>query len=69
IFWGVIIVGVIALVRYLSRSGQLTGTPPAEPPAPEQVLAERFACGEIDEDEYRRRLATLRTAGSQVSRH
>jgi len=27
---------------------------------PEQVLAERFARGEIDEGEYRQRLATLR---------
>ncbi|WP_037972432.1 SHOCT domain-containing protein [Streptomyces sp. NRRL WC-3742] len=32
-------------------------------PAPEQVLAERFARGEIDEEEYRRRLDVLRSAG------
>ncbi|MFJ9695945.1 SHOCT domain-containing protein [Kitasatospora sp. NPDC101183] len=31
-------------------------------PTPEQLLAERFARGEIDEEEYRRRLATLRSA-------
>lgn len=41
--------------------------PPERPPygtapAPEQLLAERFARGEIDEDEYRRRLAVLRDA-------
>ena len=29
----------------------------------EQVLAERFAHGEIDEEEYRRRLEILRTSG------
>ncbi|WP_391858311.1 SHOCT domain-containing protein [Streptomyces silvisoli] len=33
-------------------------------PSPEQLLAERFARGEIDEYEYRRRLATLRDASS-----
>ncbi|MFZ4247511.1 SHOCT domain-containing protein [Streptomyces griseoincarnatus] len=34
--------------------------PDRRPPAAEQVLAERFARGEIDEDEYRRRAAVLR---------
>ncbi|MFI0716705.1 SHOCT domain-containing protein [Streptomyces inhibens] len=29
-------------------------------PTPEQILAERYARGEIDEEEYQRRLATLR---------
>ena len=68
IFWGLIIVGIVALVRYLGRSGQPTGVPPAERPTPEQVLAERFARGEINEDEYRRRLDTLRTSGPRVGR-
>ncbi|MFG2907794.1 SHOCT domain-containing protein [Kitasatospora sp. NPDC048286] len=31
-------------------------------PAPEQLLAERFARGEIDAEEYRHRLDTLRSA-------
>ena len=34
------------------------------PVTPEQILAERFARGEIDEDEFWRRMATLR-AGRQ----
>ncbi|MDX2648788.1 SHOCT domain-containing protein, partial [Streptomyces sp. PA03-1a] len=34
---------------------------------PMQVLADRFARGEIDEEEYRRRLATLR--GSDADPH
>ncbi|MEW2558755.1 SHOCT domain-containing protein [Streptomyces griseorubiginosus] len=29
------------------------------PPSPEQLLAERFARGEIDEEEYRRRMSVL----------
>jgi putative membrane protein len=32
--------------------------------APEQILAQRYARGEIDDDEYRRRLDVLR--GSAV---
>jgi putative membrane protein len=32
---------------------------------PEQTLAERFAAGEIDEEEYHRRLETLRSAHSR----
>ena len=63
LFWGVLIAGVVVLVRYLSRAGQpdtLTGYRPT----PEQVLANRFARGEIDEDEYIRRLHVLDSAGA-----
>ena len=52
-----VLVGVL-LVRTSRRSPEFS--PP--PPSPEQLLAERFARGEIDEDEYRRRLATLTTS-------
>ncbi|WP_237323463.1 SHOCT domain-containing protein [Streptomyces sp. MOE7] len=44
------------------RGGSSPSRRPA-PPAdggPEQILAERYARGEIDDEEYRRRLATLR---------
>ncbi|MEU2060562.1 SHOCT domain-containing protein [Streptomyces sp. NPDC013455] len=62
LFWALIIVAGVLLYRSLARTGEngdragsgLRGT------APEQVLAERFARGEIDEDEYRRRLTVLR---------
>jgi putative membrane protein len=56
VFWGLVIVGIVLLVRYLGRSGQ----PPTATHTPEQLLAERFARGEIDESEYQARLATLR---------
>lgn len=59
-FWALIITGIILLVRYVGHSTQ---TPPEQPPAtraPEQLLAERFARGEIDEAEYRHRLDILR---------
>ncbi len=50
-------VGVAVLVRLLT--GQRT-TPAWYPPAtPRQVLADRFAQGEIDEPEYLRRVQVL----------
>lgn len=39
------------------------------PPAPEQALAQRYALGEIDDDEYRRRLSVLRESASGRSEH
>ncbi len=60
LFWALIILGVIALVRYLAR-GDRSGDQAAAPRAtPEQVLAERFARGEIDEQDYLRRRDQLR---------
>jgi putative membrane protein len=48
LFWALIIVGVVTLVHYLARNDQ----PTAARPIPEQMLAERFARGDIDEQEY-----------------
>jgi putative membrane protein len=58
LFWALIILGVIALVRYLAR-GDRTVPAADSRPDPEQLLAERFARGEIDEQEYRTRLDTV----------
>lgn len=60
LFWALIIFGVILLVRYLTHSNRPTGGQPGGRATPEQVLAERFAAGEIDEQEYRHRLEVLR---------
>jgi putative membrane protein len=38
--------------------------PPVAPRSPEQVLAERFARGELTEEQYRRQLAALRDTGA-----
>ena len=68
LFWGAVIFDIVMLVRYFGRSGQ----PPAEPrppqsaespQSPERLLAQRFARGEIDAEEYRRRLAVLQGKG------
>ncbi len=55
VFWGLIVTGIVLLVRYLGRSGSAAG-----PGSAERILAERYARGEIDEQEYRQRLSVLR---------
>ena len=60
LFWGLVILGVIALIRYFARTPQRPDGTRAAHPTAEQVLAERFARGEIDEQEYHSRLAALR---------
>ena len=70
LFWGAVIFGIVLLVRYFGRSGQPPGAPPQSaesPPSPERLLAERFARGEINEDEYRQRLAVLRGEGQRTN--
>lgn len=49
--WGVLALGIVLLVR--------TPGAQAAPRSPEQLLAERFARGEIDENEYFGRLTAL----------
>lgn len=58
LFWGLLITGVVLLVR---RPGPRTAVPGATAVAltPRQVLADRFARGEIDQDEYTSRLRVL----------
>ena len=58
LFWALIITAVVLIVRYLV-SQRLTGTSAVSARTPEEVLAERDARGEIDDDEYQRRLALL----------
>lgn len=53
---------IVVAIRYLSASDSAPVKAPSDNarPGPENLLAERFARGEIDEDEYRRRLSLLR---------
>jgi putative membrane protein len=56
LFWGLLITGIVVLIRYATVDQQRS---PKEA-SPEQVLAGRFARGEISDTEYRDRLAVLR---------
>ncbi len=63
LFWALIIVGIIALIRVSMGSGSSTagvGAAPRQHARPEEILADRFARGEIDEVDYQNRLRLLR---------
>ena len=59
-FWALLIALAVLVYRAFSgdysAGGQSTGLMASDP---RQILAERYARGEIDDDEYQRRLATL----------
>lgn len=57
-FWGLVIVGIVFLVRYVGASRQSGGGRGGA--SADRILAERFARGEIDEEEYQRRRDILR---------
>lgn len=65
LFWVLVVVGIIAVVRYLGR--ERDRSQPVGPTA-EELLAQRFARGEIDEDEYQRCLEVLRQRTSMTVR-
>lgn len=54
-----VIGGIIAVVTFATGDQRYPQTPPPEAPSAEQLLAARFARGEISETEYRERLAVL----------
>ncbi|MBP0450606.1 SHOCT domain-containing protein [Kitasatospora sp. RG8] len=67
LFWGLVVVAIVLLIRHLVHTPQHAPgaypVPQPERPSPEQLLAERFARGEIDADENRHRVDALRSAG------
>ncbi|MFZ3573021.1 SHOCT domain-containing protein [Streptomyces sp. BH097] len=63
LFWVLLIAVGVLLFRVLSRAEDTGTTSRGASFRPEDVLAERFARGEIDEDEYRRRLSVLSGTG------
>jgi putative membrane protein len=58
LFWVLIAITIIAVIRYAAPPHPPTPYPTA--PSPERLLAERFARGEINEEEFRRRSDLLR---------
>ncbi|MEV0239826.1 SHOCT domain-containing protein [Streptomyces sp. NPDC050674] len=62
VIWALVIGGGVALLRrtvWRGRRGGPWRQPPAGNDSPITVLGHRFASGEIDEDEYWRRLSVL----------
>ena len=65
LFWGLVIYGVIALLRSTAREDQPAS---ATRPTPELLLADRLARGEINEEQYLRTLETLRGGSRPLTR-
>jgi putative membrane protein len=60
-FWALVITAVVLAIRYLTGSRGAAGSSAGAGLArAEDLLARRFARGEIDESEYRQRLGLLR---------
>jgi len=60
LFLGLILVGVVFVVRASGYGKPATPSgPTVRLPTPQQLLSERFARGEIDEEEYSQRLRVL----------
>lgn len=60
-FWGLVFWGIVFVARLFLHGGP----PESGPDSPERILARRFAEGEIDEEEFNRRLDALRNRARQ----
>ena len=56
----VIVLVVVLVIRLVNNAGHRTNSGPATGESAEELLRRRFAAGEIDEEEFRRRLDVLR---------
>jgi putative membrane protein len=59
VFWAILVVGLVALLRH-NRVGHTAIPTPIASDAAISILKERFARGEVTEEEYTRRLAILK---------
>ncbi len=65
LLWFLLFASVVFLVARRARRGGGPGSWRATGPDPVAILGERYARGEIDEQEYRTRLAVLREGRPQ----
>ncbi len=58
-FWSLVVFAIVMLVRHFGRPAGTApgGSPPGDDAV--QVLRQRFARGELDEEEFQRRMALL----------
>lgn len=61
LFWGLIILGIIAIVKWLMETSSGPGITPPPPRTARQILDERYARGEIDKEEYEQKKRDLET--------
>ncbi|MET9835540.1 SHOCT domain-containing protein [Streptomyces sp. NPDC006385] len=61
VFLALAIIGLVWLVRLLIRNAASKNTTsrPADADAPQDILRRRYAAGEVDEEEYLRRMSGL----------
>jgi putative membrane protein len=60
VLWWVVGIVVLVLLVRLVAGGSLGGPVPRGDETPEQILKRRYAKGEIDREDYQRRLEDLR---------
>lgn len=63
LFWVIVIVAAVLLIRHLVRARDRSDPSDAASPTALQVLDGRFAQGEIESDEYRERRSILERDG------
>lgn len=59
LFWGGVILLVVLVVRWIGGGVHYSGGTPAHGPRPMDILEERFARGEIDQEEFENRKRVL----------
>lgn len=57
LFWALVILGIIAIVKWLMGTSGTSGIPPSK--TARQILEERYARGEIDREEFEQKKQDL----------
>jgi putative membrane protein len=61
LFWVLLIIGIVYLVRYILRSSDNSGKSKTEyRETPEDIVRKRYASGEITKEEFEERMAVLK---------
>ncbi|WP_327714314.1 SHOCT domain-containing protein [Streptomyces sp. NBC_00490] len=63
LLWALLITVAVLLFRTLNRTPEPPHREPSHRESAERLLSERFARGEIDEEEYGHRMSVLRANG------